>query len=73
MNNFLLSLILYIINQSRLDLLFIMDITNSMDNYLDQAKNGILDMIKKIQEQCPGIEITRWDIVIIKSIILLFF
>ena len=46
-----------IINQSRLDLLFIMDITNSMDNYLDQAKNGILDMIKKIQEQCPGIEI----------------
>ncbi len=45
------------INQSRLDLLFIMDITNSMDNYLNQAKSGILDMIKKIQEQCPGIEI----------------
>lgn len=45
------------INQSRLDLLFIMDITNSMDNYLNQAKSGIIDMIKKIQEQCPGIEI----------------
>lgn len=45
------------INQSRLDLLFIMDITNSMDNYLNQAKSGILDMIKRIQEQCPGIEI----------------
>ena len=46
-----------IIRQSRLDLLFIMDITNSMDIFLDQAKNGILDMIKEIQKQCPGIDI----------------
>ena len=46
-----------IIRQSRLDLLFIMDITNSMDYYLDEAKNGILDMIKKIQIECPGSEI----------------
>ena len=46
-----------IIRQSRLDLLFIMDITNSMDNYLDEAKNGILAMIKKIQIECPGSEI----------------
>jgi myosin protein heavy chain len=46
-----------IIKQSRLDLLFIMDITNSMDYYLDEAKNGILDMIKKIQIECPGSEI----------------
>ena len=46
-----------IIQQSRLDLLFIMDITNSMDTFLDQAKSGILDMIKEIQKQCPGIEI----------------
>ena len=46
-----------IIRQSRLDLLFIMDITNSMDNYLDQAKKGILDMIKEIQKQCAGVDI----------------
>ena len=46
-----------IIRQSRLDLLFIMDITNSMDYYLDEAKNGILAMIKKIQIECPGSEI----------------
>lgn len=46
-----------IIKQSRLNLLFIMDITNSMDNYLLQVKNQILDMIKKIQIECAGIEI----------------
>ena len=46
-----------IINQTRLDLLFIMDITNSMDLYLNQAKNGILDMIEEIQKKCAGIEI----------------
>ena len=28
-----------------------------MDIFLDQAKNGILDMIKEIQKQCPGIDI----------------
>jgi myosin protein heavy chain len=43
-----------IINQSRLDLLFIIDITNSMDYYLDEAKNGMLGMIKEIQKQCAG-------------------
>ena len=46
-----------IINQTRLDLLFIMDITNSMDLYLNQAKEEVLDMIKEIEKQCPGIEI----------------
>ena len=46
-----------IINQTRLDLLFIMDITNSMDIYLNQAKEEVLDMIKEIQKQCAGIEI----------------
>ena len=44
-------------NQSRLDLLFIMDITNSMDVYLDQAKSDILKMIRKIQSECAGIDI----------------
>lgn len=46
-----------IIDQTRLDLLFIMDITNSMDSYLDQAKADILDMLKNIRKQCAGIEI----------------
>ena len=45
------------IKQTRLNLLFIMDITNSMDAYLNQAKAGILDMIKEIQSNCAGIEI----------------
>jgi methyl-accepting chemotaxis protein len=43
--------------QTRLDLLFIMDITNSMDYYLDQVKENILNMISTIQKECAGIEI----------------
>lgn len=45
------------LSQSRLNILFIMDITNSMDIYLEEAKNGILDMIKEVKNQCAGIEI----------------
>ena len=44
-------------DQNRLDLLFIMDITNSMDYYLDQVKKNILDVIKAIKKECRGIEI----------------
>jgi len=44
-------------NQTRLDLLFIMDITNSMDYYLNQVKQYILKMIEDIQIQCAGCEI----------------
>jgi myosin protein heavy chain len=44
-------------NQTRLDLLFIMDITNSMDYYLDQVKKYILDIISTIQINCAGSEI----------------
>ncbi len=44
-------------NQTRLDLLFIMDITNSMDYYLNQVKKNILEMIQTIQKECAGIEI----------------
>ena len=44
-------------NQTRLDLLFIMDITNSMDLYLDQAKNSILNMMEEIKKNCAGIDI----------------
>jgi myosin protein heavy chain len=46
-----------ILNQSRLDLLFIMDITNSMDIYVAQVRAGILDMINEIKKQCAGCEI----------------
>lgn len=42
---------------SRLDLLFIMDITNSMDVYLDQVKRQVLDIINEIRKECAGIEI----------------
>lgn len=34
-----------------------MDITNSMDYYLDQVKENILNMISTIQKECAGIEI----------------
>ena len=44
-------------NQTRLDLLFIMDITNSMDAYLNQVKQDILEMISTIQTACAGIDI----------------
>jgi len=43
--------------QTRLDLLFIMDITNSMDYYLNQVKKYILKMIEDIQIECAGSEI----------------
>ena len=42
-------------NQARLDILFIMDITNSMDSYLDQVKENILLMIEKIKADCVGV------------------
>ena len=42
---------------SRLDLLFIMDITNSMDVYLNQVKRQVLDIIHEIRKECAGIEI----------------
>ena len=43
--------------QSRFDLLFIMDITNGMDFYLDQVKKDILEMKSTIEKKCAGIEI----------------
>ena len=46
-----------LIEQSRLDLLFIMDITNSMDIYLDQVKREFFAIIKEIQKECAGIQI----------------
>ena len=43
--------------QTRMDLLFIMDITNTMDFYLNQVKEYILKMIEDIQIECAGSEI----------------
>ena len=40
-----------------LDLLFIIDITGSMTNYLEEAKNSILSIINGIIEKFPGIDI----------------
>lgn len=49
--------IIIIKDQSRLDLLFIMDITNSMDTYLDQVKTHLLNIIKEIRDKCAGVNI----------------
>jgi len=44
--------------QSRFDLLFIMDITNGMSNYLSQVKGDFIkNMISTVQKKCAGIEI----------------
>ena len=40
------------INQSRLDILFIVDCTNSVNPYLETIKNNFSKMIEKIQEEC---------------------
>ena len=43
--------------KTSLDLLFVMDITGSMQEYLEQAKQNVINMINKIIEECPGIDI----------------
>ena len=43
--------------RTSLDLLFIMDISCSMNPYLDQVKNSILNIIYRITLECPGIDI----------------
>ena len=49
--------IIIVNNQTRLDLLFIMDITNSMDKYLDQVKKDFFKMLDDIQLECAGSDI----------------
>ena len=44
-----------IMEQSRLDLLFIMDITNSMDVYLEEVKRKVINIINEIKRECAGI------------------
>ena len=43
--------------KTSLDLLFIMDITGSMNNYLEEAKNNLINIINRIISECPGIDI----------------
>ena len=43
--------------KTSLDLLFVMDITGSMQDYLEQAKQNVINMINRIIEECPGIDI----------------
>ena len=44
-------------NQLRLDLLFIIDITNSMDMHLENIKANFFHIINEIKKECGGIEI----------------
>ena len=41
------------INQSRLDILFIIDCTNSVNTYLDTIKTNFTSMIDEIRSKCP--------------------
>ena len=43
--------------QTSLDLLFVMDITDSMNPYLNQVKKNIINIINRIINECPGIDI----------------
>ena len=43
--------------RTSLDLLFIMDITGSMSPYVDQAKRNVIEIINRIVNDCPGIDI----------------
>ena len=43
--------------RTSLDLLFVMDITGSMGPYVNQAKQNIIDIINRIVNDCPGIDI----------------
>ena len=43
--------------RTSLDLLFIMDITGSMSPYLNQVKDNIINIMKRITLECPGIDI----------------
>lgn len=44
-------------NQLRLDLLFIIDITNSMDEHLENIKKNFFNIISEIKRECGGIEL----------------
>ena len=43
--------------KTSLDLLFVMDLTGSMDPYVEEAKGNVINIINRIIEECPGIDI----------------
>ena len=43
--------------KTSLDLLFAMDITGSMQPYIEEAKENLINIINRIINQCPGIDI----------------
>ena len=51
------SIVINVEVRTSLDLLFIMDLTGSMGPYLQQAKNNLIDIMDRIIDQCPGIDI----------------
>jgi hypothetical protein len=57
--NEILSIIIIINVEERtsLDLLFVMDITGSMSPYVEEVKTNIIDIINRIVNGCPGIDI----------------
>ena len=57
--NEILSIEIIIIVEERtsLDLLFVMDISNSMTPYVEKAKKSIADIANRIINRCPGIDI----------------
>ena len=49
--------IINIVEKTSLDLLFVMDITGSMKNFLEDAKKNVINIINQIILECPGIDI----------------
>ena len=48
---------IHITKKTSLDLLFIMDISASMDPYINQVKKNLINIMNKIINECPGIDI----------------
>ena len=43
--------------ETSLDLMFIMDLTGSMDPFIEKAKENVLNIINRIVIECPGIDV----------------
>ena len=50
-------IIINVKSKTSLDLLFIMDFTGSMEKYLNEVKSNLIDIIDKVIDQTPGIDI----------------
>ena len=52
-----IAIIINIEERTSLDLLFVMDITGSLTPYFDETKKNIFNIINRIANRCPGIDI----------------